>query len=133
MSAASNNEAQEENNGANNSDAIYTQRPWRGRGDGERPWRARGGRGFSRGDGPYRGRGRGGDGFFQRGRGGPWRGGQQHHWEQAAPDNSGNPEQEVVELELNDDQMRIYKAKLAYVQEQLNGRLDRDDVARICH
>ena len=29
--------------------------------------------------------------------------------------------------------MRIYKAKLSYVEDKLGGRLDRDDVARICH
>jgi len=29
--------------------------------------------------------------------------------------------------------MRIYKAKLEFVDQNLKGRLDHDDVARICH
>jgi len=29
--------------------------------------------------------------------------------------------------------MRIYNTKLEFVERELRGRLDRDDVARICH
>lgn len=39
----------------------------------------------------------------------------------------------MVELEANEEQLRIYNAKLDFVNQNLKGRLDVDDVARICH
>ena len=112
------------------TDAIYSVRPG---GSHREPRPYDGSRG--RGRGSTRGtRGTRGDGFVSRGsrRGAPYGGQPNHRWEEARVEE-GNVDEDVIELEANDEQLRIYHAKLDYVQRELRGRLDKDDVARICH
>ena len=39
----------------------------------------------------------------------------------------------MIELELNSVQLEVYERKVAYVRENLRGKLDKDDIARMCH
>ena len=39
----------------------------------------------------------------------------------------------MIELEMNDQQMEYFNSKMNFVKQNLRGKLDQDDLARICH